>query len=366
MPAWSDRLTRLRERHPPVDHAVRAGAHYAERNGSGQAGAVTFFGFLSFFPVLALAFWAVGHVTEVYPDLRAEVVGVVEEALPGLVGDQQGQIQLWEIEQYAATVGWIGLLSLAYTGLAWLSGMRNALSVMFCRPRGEQPGFVLGKVRDLATLLLLGAVLLVSVGLTGLVSWFSAGALELVGLQESVVAAVLLGVLGLALATGATTVLFLAIFRFLARPQVARRALWQGALAGAVGFEVLKAVAGLLIGLTRSSPAFVAFGVSLILLVWINYTSRLVMLSAAWAYTAPVAEELRSLDSTPLMDPEEAEELVPAPATVVAEAEPGSPPPAVLRRRRRERLGGAGAALLAAVATLTWLGRRRHEERRAG
>ncbi len=39
------------------------------------------------------------------------------------------------------------------------------------------------------------------------------------------------------------------------------------------------------------------FGVALILLVWINYFSRLVMYAAAWAYTATTALEQRTTEA---------------------------------------------------------------------
>lgn len=364
MPRLAERVTTrvdaLRRRYSVVDHAVRTVIHYSDRNGNGQAGAVTFFAFLSFFPILALAFWAVGYVSEFYPDLRAELVDTVERVLPGLVGDDKGQISLWEIQQYADTVGSIGLLGVVYTGTAWVSAMRRALSVMFRLPYAEQPNFFLGKLRDLGVLVILGAILLTSISLTGGISWFSRLVLDGLGLDGSWLAGAFLAVIGYALAILATTLLLLAMFRFLARPHVARRALWHGALAGAVGFELLKSVAGALLAIVRDSPSFQAFGITLVLLVWINYFSRLVMLSAAWAYTAPVAERVRSLENEPLLSPEEAEDLEPAPAAVAAEDDADAALPAVRRRRRRrERIGG-GAIAAAAVAALTWLGRRRH------
>ena len=46
---------------------------------------------------------------------------------------------------------------------------------------------------------------------------------------------------------------------------------------------MLKRLSTLLLGATKSSPGVQAFGVALILLVWINYFSRLVMYAAAWA-----------------------------------------------------------------------------------
>jgi len=48
-------VTRWRRRYPWLDHTLRMVQHYNAVYGNGQAGAVTYFGFLSFFPILALA-----------------------------------------------------------------------------------------------------------------------------------------------------------------------------------------------------------------------------------------------------------------------------------------------------------------------
>ena len=78
----TSRVDRLRERRPSVDHAVRTFQHYGAVNGNGQAGAATYFGFLSFFPILALAFFVVGGVAKVYPDAQRDLVVTINQ-LPG-------------------------------------------------------------------------------------------------------------------------------------------------------------------------------------------------------------------------------------------------------------------------------------------
>jgi len=221
--------------------------------------------------------------------------------------------------------------------------------VMFVLPEQSQPGLLVGKGRDLLALAVLGAVLVLSVSLSGAVAWFSELILDVLGLAESRLAVGVLWALGHALAVAATTLLFMAMFRMLARPRVASPALWHGALVGAVGFELLKAVANFLIGATKEQPAFQAFGVALILLVWINYFSRLVMLSASWAYTAPVAEELRVLERTPLVEEGEVDTVVPLPTTVVDE-DPHAEPAWVGQERTRRRLETGGAAAAGAAA----------------
>ena len=68
------RVADVRQRRPLVDHLVRAVEHYGQVNGSALAAAVTYFAFLSFFPILALAFAIFGQVTKVYPDAEDTLV----------------------------------------------------------------------------------------------------------------------------------------------------------------------------------------------------------------------------------------------------------------------------------------------------
>jgi membrane protein len=303
MPTMKERVTakveRVRERYPLVDHLVRMVRHYGTVDGNAQAGAVTYFGFLSFFPILALGFFAVGLLAHVYPDLRADIAAEVENLLPGMIGSDEGEIPLSTFEDYGGRVGFLGLLGVLYSGLGWLSGMRAALEVMFMLPRREQPNFVFGKLRDLGTLGVIGLTLVVSVVLTGLITGFSERILGWLGIDaESTLPNALLWLLGHALGVAASIVLLLAMFRLLASPHLPRHALITGATLGAVGFEVLKSLASVLIGLTKGQASFQAFGVTLILVIWINYFSRLVMYAAAWAYTSPAAVEHRRQEAT--------------------------------------------------------------------
>ena len=291
-------VERLRARFPWFDHILRMVGHYGSVHGNAQAGAVTYFGFLSVFPILALAFFVVGRIARVYPDAQDGLVQQINTLLPGLVGEGAGQISLTTIEHYAGTVGLIGSIVLLYAGLGWLSGMRQALEVMFVVPRRDHPKFLRGKLRDLVTLAILGLTLLVSVVISGAVNGFSGLILDWVGIDENAfVPEVGLSLLGHALAILASAALLMAMFKLLVVTHAPRRALVEGALLGAVGFELLKLAANLLIAQTKGSPAFQIFGVALILVVWINYFSRLVMYSAAWAYTAPEALARRRRDA---------------------------------------------------------------------
>jgi membrane protein len=295
VPAFVDRLkariTEVRQERPAVDHVLRMQEHYGETKASQQAGAVTYFGFLSFFPIMALAFFVVGYVSRVYPDAQDNLVSAIDTLFPGIIGNGDSQIQLKDIEDAAGTVGLIGLVGVLYSGLGWLSALRDALVIVFALPEREQPSFVKGKLRDLVTLVIIGVVLLFAVAFTGLVSGFSGDLLDWLGLSTQL--GWLVKLLTIVLGLLANAVLFLAMFRLLAAPDLPWRAMWSGALLGAVGFEVLKQVSNLLIRSTQGQPAFQVFGLALILIVWINYFSRVVLYAASWAWTHPLAREQR-------------------------------------------------------------------------
>ncbi len=293
----------LRARRPLVDHAVRMQQHYGAVRAGQQSGAVTYFGFLSFFPILALSFFVVGYLARIYPDVQQNLTQAIDQLLPGLVGDQEGQVPLSDVQDAAAAVGLLGLAGVVYAGLGWLSAMRAALVVVFELPVRDRPSFLRGKLRDLLTLALIGVTLILSVSVSGFVSGFAESLLGWVGLDEQL--APLFQLLTVVLGLAANALLFFSMFRLLAEPRTPARSLWQGALLGAVAFEGLKRLSGLLLASTKDQPAFQAFGIALILLVWINYFSRVVLYAAAWAHTSREARELRYVEPVdPIQGPQ--------------------------------------------------------------
>ena len=225
-----------------------------------------------------------------------------------------------------------------YAGLGWLSGMRTALQVVFELPRDRRPNFLLGKLRDLLTLAVVGSTLLLSVAVSGVVTRFSTQLLDLAGLDHDLSWTV--EVVAVVVAMAATTLMFFVLFKVLARPRTPDRALWQGALLGSVAFEVLKQLSSVLLAATQRSPAFQAFGIALILLVWINYFSRIVMYAAAWAHTSRSARDRARRRADPARSPTYGPTHH-APVGEAARAE--RPRPAArLRRRRGDGLGTRG------------------------
>jgi membrane protein len=288
------RIEALRERSRLIDHVMSTNEHYSAVEGSLLAGAVTYFGFLSFFPLLALGFSVVGYVSVAYPDARDHLVTAIEQIFPNIVTENGtgNTISLHDIEGAKAAAGIIGLATLLYAGLGWLSGLRNALEAAFQVPKREQPNFVVGKTLDLGALIVIGFILIVSVGIEGVVEAAADNLVDAVNLSDTSVGKPLIWTIGVVLGISASTLLFFVMYRVLGRPQIASRAVWQGAVFAAIAFEALKIIVVNILG-TVGGTSIASLAIAVTLVVWINYFSRITVYGAAWAMTvrgaAPVA-----------------------------------------------------------------------------
>ena len=350
------RLASARRRSRLLDHLIATFEHYSKVQGNVLAGAVTYFGFLSFFPIVAIAFAVVGLITGAYPDALDAVTDALSEVFPAIIGTGNGQIDPASFQDAAATAGLLGLVALLYTGLGWLSTLRQALQDVFEVPPSKTHNFVVGKVVDLLMLILIGFVLLISVAVSSATRGFVGDIQDWLNIGDVPAITSLLNSVGTLVGLVASVVLFYVSFRLLGRPTVRQDALWRGALL-AIAFEILKQIAVLLIALTKNNPAFAVFGTALILLIWINYFSRLVLIGASWAATSgPGRIPMSAAGGAPYALAAPAA----APIAVAAAVERSETRERAARAEAEER-AEAAAELVRAVAVMigvTWLLRR--------
>jgi membrane protein len=145
---------------------------------------------------------------------------------------------------------------------------------------------VLGKVRDVGLLALLGLPMLASGVLSLLANAAASWVLGHVGVdQSSSGAAAMLRVLGVLVVLVADFLLMVIILRLLSGLTLSRSDVAQSALLGAVGLGVLKLASGMLLANASKKPLLAGFAVIIGLLLLINLISRVVLLSAAWSAT---------------------------------------------------------------------------------
>lgn len=279
-----DALRGAREHWPWVDHHARALERYRERRGDRLAAALTCYGFLSFFPLLALAYSLLGYVVGVSAEARDYFVRAVNSLLPGL----SDELQVEQIAQSKTTVGIIGLIALLVTGQGWVQVLRESLRDLWGNEPGGGGNFAVRRLWDMAVLVFLGVVLVCGMAVSTVTTSATHTVLGWFGMQDVPGAGTGLRLLSLACATAFNTVIFLALFTRLSGTRAPWRRIIRGALFGAVGFEVLKQIATLLIARTTENPVYGAFAVLVGLMVWINIVSRFTLYVAAWTATRRV------------------------------------------------------------------------------
>ncbi len=324
-----------RRRRPAFDHLVRAYERFSDQQGNQLAASVTYYGFLSFFPLLALAFAVAGYLAAVNVEARQYMEQAVGEILPGIAED----LPISDIAQARVGAGVLGVLGLLYAGLGAVSALREALHVIWLKSLSGGPNFVVAKLVDTAVMIVLGVALLASVALTSVLQTGTRWLLGRVGLDEVAVLVVTTRMVGLVVTVAVSTLIFMVIFSWLSGTRRGWRLLWRGALVAAVGFEILKSLGATLVAGTLGNPVYASFAVLVGLLVWMNIVVRMVLFVAAWTATwLPVAPPYT--DVVPVSVP--AESTAPPRSTVSEAAGRGA--------KDRARRGGRRTAVFTGVA----------------
>ncbi|MFJ9406243.1 YihY/virulence factor BrkB family protein [Streptomyces sp. NPDC101393] len=249
------------------------------------AAAITFTSFIALFPLLTVAA-AIGAALLSDSQLH-KLEGKLAQQIPGI----SGQLDLAGLVDNAATVGLIAGVLLLFTGIGWVEALRDCLRAVW--EKGDDGvNFFLGKLRDGGLLLGLGGVALLSVAC----STFAAAAVgkvaDAIGLTEGGIGSILLSVAGFCVAVLAAFLLLAYVLTKLPGAQPPRRAVVVASLIGAVGFELLKLLLSGYLRDVASKSMYGAFGTPIALILWINFTAKLLVFCASWTATQdPDSEE---------------------------------------------------------------------------
>ncbi|MGQ0625060.1 MAG: YihY/virulence factor BrkB family protein [Sporichthyaceae bacterium] len=284
------RTAAARARSERIDHLFRAKTRYDDVRGDRHAGAVTYFGFLSLFPLLALVFAIIGYLIGWYPGLYADVARGISDALPGLVGNEPGQVNIDQIASAKAGAGLFGLAGLFLAGTAWVDALRESLRSMWLQSPVLRVNVVRRKALDGVVLVLLGSAMLASLALSSVATVATGAAVDLLALPDGTVSVILVRVVAIAVAVAGSALLLAVMFWRLSGMHLPRRRLIHGAVIGGVAFEALKLSATFLLGNTMRNPVYATFAVAVGALVWINFVTRATLLAAAWTATEPYSD----------------------------------------------------------------------------
>lgn len=242
------------------------------------AAAMTFISFVALFPLLTLAA-AIGAAT-LSTSQQNKLQSKIAQQFPGI----SGQLDIHGLVQNAGTVGAISAAVLLLAGIGWVGQVRDCLRAVWELPDGDENPLV-RKVKDGVVLIGFGGAVLVTLAASTLASALVGRAAGQLGLDEGGWGTVLLRVAAFAVAACADFLVLLYVLTLLPGVEPPRRRLLIAALIGAVGFELLKLLLSGYIQQVASKSMYGAFGVPVALLLWINFTAKLVLFCAAWTAT---------------------------------------------------------------------------------
>ena len=264
-------------------------ALYLASRGPLLARGMSFSAVFSAFAALYVFFAVFGIVFAQSPALRDAVVGVAATTIPGLIDTGSGgaiQVDALFDVQVLGISGLVVLALLTFTASGWLRSLRDGVRTIFGLPHRDR-GLVLMRLIDLALVLALGVLMLLSAALSVIAThaldlvrqWLDPAVVDAGGpalLAAGLLAALLIDVL----------VLFM-LFRLQSRIPVGNRQLLRGALLGAVGIGVLKYVGAELASTAGNNPLMAGFAVIIGLMLWFNLVMQWLLLTAAWIACGP-------------------------------------------------------------------------------
>lgn len=277
-------VDKLRAKWGWFDHVMRMNERYSEMGGNHYAAGITYFSVLSLFPLLMLAFGIAGFVLKSRPELLQQIQDQIASSLSGQLGETINEVVTTAIDQASAVFS-IGALTALWSGLGWMNNLRFGVSKQWkIDPTGGN--FVMNKLRDLLGLLGLMLALALAFGVTAvgssglttkILAWLQLDHVPGIGIITTSVA-IVLGI-------GANFLVFFWLIKYMPRGKTPVKSAAQGALIGALIFEVFKQLGSMFFSNALSNPAGATFGPIIGIMVLLYFIWRILLYCSAWAAT---------------------------------------------------------------------------------
>ena len=284
----TDRLHDLDHRQQNAK-GVRFLAAVLKKFGDDQAGQlaalISYYGFVSLFPLLLVFVTVLGFVLEGDPDLQKKIVDGTLGQFPVL----SDSLQLHSLKGSPAALV-IGIIGALLAGLGIMSATQATMDRIWAVPFKERSKFLTSKLRGVAMFAVLGTLAVASIVAAGFVGAASHGTAAVVG--------------GVLVAFVFNLILFGAAFKLLTSADPSWRELAPGVITAAVLWQLLQHLGGYYVDhtLKRTQPLYGFFAVVLGLLAWLYLGAQFTVFSAEINVVKARKLWPRSFFSTPLLD----------------------------------------------------------------
>lgn len=258
-------VDRFQQRHAPVGFGYGVVKKFGDDRGGNLAALITYYGFVSLFPLLLVAVTILGFVLDGNPELQRRILDSALANFP-VIGDQI-QSNITSVRGHGVALA-IGIVFALYGGLGIAEVAQQAMNRIWGVPRYERPGFLPRLARSLGVVGTLGLAILATTVLSGV--------------GNRLAGTVAIGLLVSTAAIAVNIALFLLAFQVLIAMRVPWRELVPGAVVAGVAWEVLQRVGTYYVSrvIQGMSEVYGLFALVLGLLVWISLEARVILYAA--------------------------------------------------------------------------------------
>jgi YihY family inner membrane protein len=253
---WVDDYQR---RHGWVGMPLAVLYKFYDDQGSYLTALITYYGFLSLFPLLLLLLTVLGFLLSGNADLQAQVLTSALRQFP-VIGDQiRSNVHSFHGSTFALVIGIVGSV---YGSLGVVQATQNAMNRAWGVPRNARPNPIKSRLRSLLMLAIIGVGVALTSALSGLTTAAEAFGSD-AGTGVRAAATVLSVAVNLAL--------FLVAYRLLTARPLRLRQIAVGAVIAAASWQVLQWVGTYYLAhmLRGASATYGLFGIVLGLVAWI-------------------------------------------------------------------------------------------------
>src|SRR4051812_40501266 len=159
----TERVDAFQQRHSWVGFPLAVVYKFFDDQGGYLAALITYYGFLSVFPLLLLLSSVLGFVLQGNPNLQQQILDSALAQFP-VIGQQLGDPQGLRGSTLAVIIGLIGSL---YGALGVAQATQNAMNTMWAVPRNHRPNPFASRGRSLLLLGVGGLTFIVTSTLSG-------------------------------------------------------------------------------------------------------------------------------------------------------------------------------------------------------
>ena len=261
----ADRIDALQDRHPWLSFPIAVVYKFVDDQGGYLAALIAYYAFVSTFPLLLLGSTVLSWVLVGHPDLQERVIDSALSQFP-VIGEQLSQPQ-----HLSGGVGGIliGVVVALYGGLGIAVALQNAMNVAWGVPRNKRPNPFAARLRGLLVLATVGTALLVAAVIPKLG--------PVIGISGPIAR------IGVSLGTIAVnTVAFVVGFHLSTSRGLRIAEVAPGAVAAAVGWQLIQSFGGTYIGhvMTSASATNAVFALILGMLALFYLTAIVIVMCA--------------------------------------------------------------------------------------